>query len=72
MANKRNEIEHIEKLLKNKKKKYVRLQEGAELYSLGLHMFREIADEAHAVVKLRKVVLVDTEILDQYLDTFRN
>ena len=52
-------------------KKFVRYQEGAELYSLGLTKFQELAKEAKAVYKIDKVVLVNCEILDQYLETFR-
>ena len=52
-------------------KKFVRYQEGDELYSLGLTKFQELAKEAKAVYKIDKVVLVNCEILDQYLETFR-
>ena len=52
-------------------KKFVRYQEGAELYSLGLTKFQELAKEAKAVYKIDKVALVNCEILDKYLETFR-
>ena len=52
-------------------KKFVRSQEGAELYSLGLTKFQELAKEAKAVYKIDKVALVNCEILDKYLETFR-
>ncbi len=52
-------------------KKFVRYQEGAELYSLGLTKFQELAKEAKAVYKIDKVALVSCEILDKYLETFR-
>ena len=53
------------------KKKFVRYQEGAELYSMGLHTFEELAREAGAIYKIRRVVLVNLEIFEEYLDTFR-
>lgn len=52
-------------------KKYVRFKEGAERYSMGLHTFQELAREAGAVYKIRKIVLVNTEVLEDYLENFR-
>ena len=40
-------------------KKFVRYQEGAEKYSLGLTKFQELAKEAKAVYKIDKVALVN-------------
>jgi len=48
-----------------KTKKFVRYQEGAELYSIGL------TKEAKAVYKIDKVALVNCEIFEKYLETFR-
>ena len=39
-------------------KKFVRYQEGAEKYSLGLTKFQALAKEAKATYKIDKVVLV--------------
>ena len=44
--------------------KFVRYQEGAELYSIGL-------TEAKAVQKIDKVALINCEIFEKYLETFR-
>lgn len=52
-------------------KKYVRFKEGAERYSMGLHTFQELAREAGDVYKIRKIVLVNTEVLEDYLENFR-
>ena len=45
MAHKRNSVEvpELEKLLAGKKKKYVRYEEGAVLYSMGKNSFRQVA-----------------------------
>ena len=45
-----------------KTKKFVRYQEGAELYSIGLTKFQELAKEAKAVYKIDKVARVNCEI----------
>ena len=52
-------------------KKFVRYPEGAERYSLGLTKFQELAKEAKAVYKIDKVALVNCEIFEKYLETFR-
>ena len=54
-----------------KKKKFVRYGEGSELYSMSLRKFQEIAKEAGAIYKIGKIVLVNCEILDEYLETFK-
>ena len=51
-------------------KKFVRYEEGAKLYSMGLCKFKEVAHEAHAVYKVGRIVLVNTEKLETYLETF--
>jgi len=52
-------------------KKFVRYAEGAERYSLGLTKFQELAKEAKAVYKIDKVALVNCDIFERYLETFR-
>ena len=41
------------------------------LESMGLHTFEQLAKEAGAIYKIRRVVLVNLDIFDEYLDTFR-
>lgn len=52
-------------------KKFVRYKEGAEKYSMGISKFMELAKEAKAVYKVDKIVLVNCEIFEKYLETFR-
>ena len=68
MANKRTEVPELEKLIQYGKKKFVRYEEGAKLYSMGLHSFQELAKEAKATWKLRKTAIVDTVVFDRYLE----
>ena len=63
----RKDAEKTKKLAK----KFVRYHEGAELYSIGLTKFQELAKEAKAVYKIDKVALVNCEIFEKYLETFR-
>lgn len=67
---KRREVENIEELVLSKKKKYVRYEEGAALYSLGLHTFQQLARDAKACYKIRNIVLVDTEKFEAFIKTF--
>ena len=72
MAYSRAEVPELENLLKYGKKKFVRYEEGAKLYSMGLHSFQELAKEANAVYHVKRIVLVNTEVIDAYMETFRD
>ena len=50
MGYKRRDVEKT----KNSKK-FVRYQEGAEKYSMGLHKFQTLAKEANAIYKVDKI-----------------
>lgn len=62
--------EVLKDLVRSGQKKFVRYEEGAALYSVGLHTFQEMAKEAGAVYHIKRVVLVNTEKIDQYLEHF--
>ncbi len=70
MPRPRKVIPDIERLVENGHKKFVRYDEGAALYSLGLHTFQEIAKEAGAIYKVKRCVLVNTTKVDEYLENF--
>ena len=65
--NKNNEV----KKAKDKRKRFVRYKEGAELYSMGITKFQEIAKEAVAVYKVGQLCLINTDKIDEYLEGFR-
>lgn len=56
---------------RNKAKRFVRYKEGAEMYSMGLTKFQELAKDAKAIYKINQLVLVNLDVLDEYLETFR-
>ena len=72
MAHKRAEVPELEKMLQYGRKKFVRYDEGAKLYSMGLHSFQELAREANAVYHVKRIVLVNTEVIDEYMENFRD
>lgn len=49
-------------------KKFVRYSDGAKMYSMGMTKFQEVAKDAKACYKIGQLVLVNTEILDKYLE----
>ena len=56
---------------KVEKKRLVRYKEGAEMYSMGMNKFQTLAKDAGAILTIDRMVLVDLDIFDQYLETFR-
>ena len=64
-------IDRTEYEKKLRSKVYVRYDEGAKLYSMCKHTFMKLANEAQAVYKVGRLVLVNTKIFEEYLETFR-
>lgn len=56
---------------KTNKKRFIRFKEGAELYSMSQPKFEQLARDAGATYKLNKLVLVNIDIFEEYLETFR-
>ncbi len=56
---------------KLEKKRLVRYKEGSEMYSMGMNKFQALAKDAGAILKIDRMVLVDLDTFDQYLETFR-
>lgn len=52
-------------------KKFIRYKEGASLYSMSQSKFEQMAKDAGAIYKLNKVVLVNMEVFNDYLESFR-
>lgn len=43
MGNNRSKVPDLEKFVKGGRKKFVRYEEGAMLYSMGIHTFQQLA-----------------------------
>ena len=71
MAYTRAEVPEMENLIRFGKKKFVRYEEGAKIYSMGLHSFQELAKEAGAIYRVKRIALVNTELIDEYMENFR-
>ena len=68
----RAEVPELENRMKYGGKKFVSYEEGAKLYSMGLHTFQDLAKEAGAIYHVKRIVLVNTELIDQFLETFKD
>ena len=51
-------------------KRFVRYSEGAEMYSMSGSTFMQLAKDAKACYKVTQLVLVNLDIIDEYLETF--
>lgn len=66
-------VMEVKKVQKDKRerKRFVRYKEGAELYSMCQPKFEQLAKDAGAVYKVNKLVLVNLDIFEKYLESFR-
>lgn len=55
----------------NHPQKFVRYKDGHKIYGICQSTFEKLAWDANAVYKINKVCLVNLEILENYLETFR-
>ena len=55
---------------KTNNKRFVRYSEGAEMYSMSTSKFMQLAKDAKACYKVNQLVLVNLDIIDEYLETF--
>ena len=55
---------------KTNNKRFVRYSEGAEMYSMSVSKFMQLAKDAKACYKVNQPVLVNLDIIDEYLETF--
>ena len=56
---------------KTNNKRFVRYSEGAEMYSMSVSKFMQLAKDAKACYKVNQLVLVNLDIIDEYLETGR-
>ena len=65
---KQERLDNYKAQFKNGKKKWVRYDEGAILYSMGINSFRQLAKDAKAIYRVNRIVLVNTEKVDEYME----
>ena len=71
MRSRKRDVPQLERMVRDRRKKFVRYDEGAQLYSMGLHTFQNLAKDAKAIYKIKRVVLVNLDIIDESLEAFR-
>ncbi len=52
-------------------RKFVRYKEGAQIYGMCEREFNKLAHDANAIYKRNRLVLVNIEIIDKYLEIYR-
>ena len=62
--------EKAEKLITSNGKKFVTLKEGAELLSIGLHSFRDLAEDAGAIYRIKRRILVNIQLVYDFMEAF--
>ncbi len=60
-------LPNLDKYLSGRKKKYVSYVEGAQLYQLPYQSFVRLAKAAKANLRVRKTVIIDIDLIEQYL-----
>lgn len=61
-------FEKLEKLAKFDAKKYVRLKDAKNIFSMGNNKTREIAEAAHAIRKVDGLVLFNVQVMYDYIE----
>ena len=64
------ELQMDSRTKKTNNKRFVRYSEGAEMYSMSVSKFMQLAKDAKACYKVNQLVLVNLDIIDEYLETF--
>lgn len=57
---------------KIRQSKYMRYQEARAYYCLGMNTIQRLTKEAGATIRIGRIVMIDTEILNKYVDSFRD
>ncbi len=55
----------------DKAARYLRIPQAADRYNIGVNTLRRIATEADAVVRFGRTTLIDTKMIDGYLESLR-
>ncbi len=53
------------------KMRLVRMKDGPKMDCMGMTKFRELAKDSGAMIKIGQLTLVDLDIFEKYLETFR-
>lgn len=61
-------FDRLERLAKLDAKKYVRLKDAKEMFSMGNHKTREIGEAAKAIRKIDGLVLYNVQVMYDYIE----
>ena len=61
----------LDKYIVDRKHKWVTYEEGAKLYGMPYWTFVHLAKEAKTIYRVKRMVLVNIDLIDAYLENFR-
>ena len=67
-AMKKRKTPDLEKYLEGKKRRFVNYTQGAKIYKMSYWPFVRLAKKAEANYPIRKIAIVDLNILDDFLE----
>lgn len=72
----RNTISGFQKMAaeedkKNAKRKFIRVKEGIEKYNISRPTLMKLALESGAMIKIDSTILLDDQLLENYIESFR-
>ena len=59
----------LERFLEGKKRTFVSYAQGARIYSMNYYAFVTLAKAAGANIRIKKNVVIDLDIIEEYLET---
>lgn len=65
----RKEVEYLHELVEAGAKRFIRIDEGTKLYSMGRNTFRKLAEDADAIYQIGATLLVNVPELESYIET---
>lgn len=72
MGYKRVKNEKFEEQIAMGAKKFVKYDEGAKIMSMGIHSFMDLAKDAKAVYRIKRMVFVNMDIIYDYMENFKD
>lgn len=63
-------LENVHKRM-DKRKKFIKYSEAEERYGLGITTLRKMANDCNALYKVGKSALINVEIFDEYMESFK-
>lgn len=71
MNQSKRSIPDLDKYLGENRHRYAKYYEGSRLYGMNYYQFIKLVKEADAGILIRKSILVDLDVLDAYIEKYK-